>query len=175
MANWLEGRYADALNSLLEPSVVQASDGLWIYHNLVGMVARKLDGETGLAARAFERSLQLNPNRADTLYNFANLLKDDDPERAATLYRRSLILEPTAASAWHNYGTALNSLTHYKDALDALRISLRIDPYIADVWCNLGLAYFGLEDFSKRNVPSVLLSLLMQVMHQVIPIWVMLL
>ena len=57
------------------------------------------------------------PMSADTLYNFANLLKDDDPERAVTLYLRSLSIEPSAASAWHNYGTALNSLTHYPDAL----------------------------------------------------------
>ena len=67
MAHWLEDRYSDALACLLEPSVVQASDSLWVYHNLVGMVARKLAGETERAARAYERSLELDPNRADTL------------------------------------------------------------------------------------------------------------
>ena len=147
MAHWIESDYSVALASLLEPSVVQASDSLWLYHNLVGMVARKLDGETDRAARAFERSLELDPNRADTLYNFANLLKDDDPDRAVTLYRRSLLLEPSAPSAWHNYGNALNSLTHYQEALAALKLSLCLDPLVADVWCNLGLAYYGLEDF----------------------------
>ena len=147
MALWLEGSYPEALSSLLEPSVALASDSLWIYHNLVGMVARKLVGETDRAVKAFERSLELDPNRADTLYNFANLLKDDDPERAANLYLRSLILEPSAPSAWHNYGTALNSLSQYPEALVVLRLSLRLDPLVADVWCNLGLAYFGLEDF----------------------------
>ena len=147
MAYWIEGRHSDALSSLLEPSVVRASDGLWLYHNLVGMVARKIVGETNRAAKAYERSIELDPDRADTLYNYANLLKDDDPERAVRLYRRSLILVPNAPSAWHNYGTALNSLTHYEDALLALKQSLRQDPYVSDVWCNLGLAYFGLEDF----------------------------
>ena len=88
---------------------------------------------------------------AQTLYNFANLLKDDDPERAVVLYRRSLVLEPSAASAWHNYGTALNSLTQYQEALGALRLSLRLDPLVADVWCNLGLSYFGLEDFASAE------------------------
>lgn len=151
MAHWLEGRYSDALAALLEPSVAQASEPLWLYHNLVGMVARKVDGETARAATAFERSLELDPNRPDTLYNFANLLKDDDPERAVVLYRRSLVLEPSAASAWHNYGTALNSLTQYQEALGALRLSLRLDPLVADVWCNLGLAYFGLEDFASAE------------------------
>ena len=52
MAHWLEGRYGDALASLLEPSVVEASDSLWVYHNLVGMVARKLEGERDRAAQS---------------------------------------------------------------------------------------------------------------------------
>ena len=151
MAYWIEGRYPDALASLLEPSVVQASDSIWIYHNLVGMVAGKLEGENDRAARAYELSLKLEPNRPDTLYNYANLLRDDDPTRAVTLYRRSLVLEPSAPSAWHNFGTALNNLTQYQDALAALRISLCLDPLVADVWCNLGLAYFGLEDFPKAE------------------------
>ena len=147
MAHWLDDRYSDALAILLEPSVAKDCDALWMYHNLVGMVARKIEGEVGRAAQAYERSLELDPNRADTLYNYANLLKDDEPERAVPLYRRSLVLEPSAASGWHNYGTALNSLTQFQDALFALRLSLRLDPSVADVWCNLGLTYFGLEEF----------------------------
>ena len=147
MAHWLDDRYSDALATLLEPSVAKDCDALWMYHNLVGMVARKIEGEVGRAAQAYERSLELDPNRADTLYNYANLLKDNEPERAVPLYRRSLVLEPSAASGWHNYGTALNSLTKFQDALFALRLSLRLDPSVADVWCNLGLTYFGLEEF----------------------------
>ena len=87
------------------------------------------------------------PQRPDTLYNYANLLKDDQPEKAIELYRRSLALQPHAESAWHNYGTALNNTHSYKDALSALQTSLQLDPLVADVWCNLGLAYFGIEDF----------------------------
>ena len=74
-------------------------------------------------------------------------LKDDEPERAVCFIGAALFLSLSAASAWHNYGTALNSLTQYDDALFALRLSLRLDPSVADVWCNLGLTYFGLEEF----------------------------
>ena len=41
--------------------------------------------------------------------------------------------------------------TQFDDALVALKISLRLDPDVADVWCNLGLAYFGLEDFASAE------------------------
>ena len=97
----------------------------------------------------------MEPNRPDTLYNFANFLKDDEPERAIFFYRRSLLLEPSAAAAWHNYGSTLTNLNRYTEALSALRLSLRIDPFVADVWCNLGLAYFGLENSIVPNLPFV--------------------
>ena len=57
MAHWVEGRNSDALALPLEPSVQQVSDSLWLYHNLVGMIARQLEGESDRAVRAYERSL----------------------------------------------------------------------------------------------------------------------
>jgi len=147
MALWVECRHREALARLLEPAVAQSCDQISLYHNLLGMVARKVDGERQRAITAYERSLELEPLRADTLYNYANLLKDDDPERAIGLYLRSLALEPQAKDAWHNYGTALNNNHAYGQAVSALSTSLQLDPQVADVWCNLGLAYFGAERF----------------------------
>ena len=67
MAHWVEGRNSDALALLLEPSVQQVSDSLWLYHNLVGMIARQIE-ESDRAVRAYERSLELDPTRPDTLF-----------------------------------------------------------------------------------------------------------
>ena len=61
MAHWLDDRYSDRPGLLLEPSVAKDCDALWMYHNLVGMVARKIEGEIGRAAQAYERSLELDP------------------------------------------------------------------------------------------------------------------
>ena len=151
MAHWLEGRYSDALACLLEPSVVQASDSLWLYHNLVGMVARKLDGETDRALGLSNAPLSSIPTGQTPFTTLPISSRTMTPRERSALYRRSLVLEPSAPSAWHNYGTALNSLTQYQEALVALRLSLRLDPLVADVWCNLGLAYFGLEDFCSAE------------------------
>ena len=38
------------------------------------------------ARAAYEKALSLDPHRADTLYNLANLLKDEDQQRADQLY-----------------------------------------------------------------------------------------
>ena len=58
MVHWMERRYKDALRALLEPSLFNLRS-LWIYHNLVGMVARQIEGESERAFAAFERSISL--------------------------------------------------------------------------------------------------------------------
>jgi tetratricopeptide (TPR) repeat protein len=151
MALWIENRHSEALNHLLNPIAVERCDSLWMYHNLVGMVARKVEGENQRAIAAYSRSLELDPNRADTLYNYANLLKEEQPENAIQLYRKSLTLKPYADASWHNYGTALNAIHEYHQAKNALRISIKLDPKVADVWCNLGLAYFGADEFDSAE------------------------
>ena len=63
MVHWMERRYTDAFGCLTERSVVHACDNLWIYHNLLGMVARQLPGELARAVSAFERSIALEPDQ----------------------------------------------------------------------------------------------------------------
>ena len=54
MIYWMDKRYSDALNLLLDDPVKRACESLWIYHNLVGMSARQIDGELKRATAAFE-------------------------------------------------------------------------------------------------------------------------
>ena len=56
-------------------------------------------------ASAYERALQIEPDRHDTLYNLANLIKDDQPEEADQLYLRSLAIKSNFGTTWHNYGS----------------------------------------------------------------------
>ena len=111
------------------------------YHTLVGMVARQVDGKHQLACNAYQRALDIEPNRHDTLYNLANLIKADRPEDADSLYRRSLEINPFSDSTWHNFGSNLNSLNRHKEAIDPLKTSLKLNPSNPEVWCNLGLAF----------------------------------
>ena len=151
MAHWLEGRYADAYQILSSPDVELACNDIWVYHNLIGMTCRQIDGMIPRALAAYRRSLILEPERADTLYNYANLLKDEDPEESLVFYEKSIRIEPVAPSAWHNYGTALNNCNKHRNALTCLKLSLMLDPKVPDVWCNLGLSYFGLENYNAAE------------------------
>ena len=117
------------------------------YQVLRGMVLRRVPGGIPQARQAYRAALLLEPGRADGYYNLANLLLEDDPERAERTFRLSLDLDASNASTWHNLGISLNHQQRFEDALPNLRISLRLNPLVADAWCNLGLAYFGLDQF----------------------------
>ncbi len=115
------------------------------FHLLRGMAARKCPGGESVALAAYQQALALNPNRSDAHYNLANLLMQDQPERALEHYRLSLALYPYDAKTWHNCSLALSRLERFSEALPLLRTSLQLDPRVADAWCNLGLAYQGLD------------------------------
>ena len=148
---WMNKRYADALEALQRPGVETACGHMAYFHALVGMVARQIDGNYQLARQAYERALQIEPDRHDTLYNLANLIKDDQPEKADQLYLRSLVINPSSASTWHNYGVNLNAQNRPLEAISPLQISLQLDPLDPEVWCNLGLAFYGSEDFVRAE------------------------
>ena len=58
----------------------------------MGTTCRQIDGMISRALSAYRRSLALEPERADTLYNYANLLKDEDPEQSLALYEKAFAL-----------------------------------------------------------------------------------
>ena len=151
LAYWLEKRYQECCDVLEREDVEVACSESFIYFNLLGMSSRHLKfGETKARA-AYEKALVIDPMRADTLYNLANLLKDDNQERADELYLKSLQINNFGAECWHNYGSNLTNLHFQEGAIRALRISILLDPSIADVWCNLGLAYYGLDRFDEAE------------------------
>ena len=144
-------RYADALEALERPGVEAACGHMAYFHALLGMVARQVDGKHLIARQAYQRALQIEPDRYDTLYNLANLIKDDQPEEADKLYKRSLTINPYSASTWHNYGVNLTALNRPLEAISPLKISLQLDASNPEVWCNLGLAFYGAEDYVRAE------------------------
>lgn len=136
---------------LSKPEVLNACDDIALFHNMRGMAARKIPGHDSIAIEAYQKSLLLEPDRPDTLYNLANLLRDDEPDKAIPLYAKSLNRQPHSATCWHNYAAALLALDQHQQCFQPLHLSLQLDPVVADVWCNLGLTYFGLERFVEAE------------------------
>ena len=148
---WMNKRYAYALEVLQRPGVEKACGHLAYFYTLLGMVARQVPGNNELACDAYQRALDIEPNRHDTLYNLANLIKSERPEDADRLYRRSLEINPLSDSTWHNFGSNLSSLNRHKEAIAPLKTSLKLNPFNPEVWCNLGLAFYGVDDFERAE------------------------
>ncbi len=142
---WLQEKHQESLEAinLGESSCSDLAE----YHVIRGMAARQVEGNIELAKRSYETAIKLDPDRSDTLYNLANLLQEDEPEKAENLYIRSLNINPNSATTWHNFGILLNQENRPEEAKVALRFSLKLDPFVADAWCNLGLSYYALEQF----------------------------
>lgn len=148
---WSKKQYQNCCDVLEREDVEHACAESFLYFNLLGMSVRHLASGEIRARAAYEKALSLDPQRADTLYNLANLLKDEDQERADQLYSQSIQLNAWGAECWHNYGSNLTCLHFQEKAIQALKISLFLDPTVADVWCNLGLAYYGLDRFDEAE------------------------
>ena len=125
---WLQKKYQLCCEVLEREDVERAGRHSFLYFNLLGMSVRHLASGESRARVAYEKAISIDPRRPDTLYNLANLLKDEDQQRAHELYCQSLRLNPLGAECWHNFGSNLTNL-HFQDkAIKALRTSISLDP-----------------------------------------------
>ena len=97
-------------------------------------------GHSDEAIGLIERSLELEPERADWHSNLGIVLQDrlrlDD---AAAAYRRAIVLDPSHANAHSNLGVVLRALGAIDEAEAAYRAAIRIDPAHSDAYHNLGV------------------------------------
>ena len=92
------------------------------------------------AIALIERSLELEPERADWYSNLGIVLQQrfrlDD---AITAYRSAIALDPSHANAHSNLGVVLRARGEVAEAEAAYRAAIRIDPEHADAYHNLGV------------------------------------
>jgi predicted TPR repeat methyltransferase len=92
------------------------------------------------AVSLIERSLDLEPERADWHSNLGIVLQDrlrlDD---ATAAYRRAIELDPGHANAYSNLGVVLRATGESTEAEAAYRAAIRIDPEHSDAYHNLGV------------------------------------
>jgi len=87
----------------------------------------------------FRASLALAPDRADTLFNLAVVLKQrGDTDGAIALYRRLVAVKPDHGQAYANLARALSESGHLDEAASAYRQASAILPASFDCHANLG-------------------------------------
>jgi protein O-mannosyl-transferase len=100
-------------------------------------------GQLPEAMDCFQKSLQINPDSADTLYNFGNALtRLGRLDEAMNNYRRALAIDPDRADALANLGFALSAKKQFTDAVSCFEQALKLDPDSAAAHNNLATALF---------------------------------
>ena len=144
------GHHEPALG-LLEHAI-RAQDTNPTFFITLGMTHRAL-GSRDLAARAYRRALDLDPNLPEALSNLCHVLCDmGQHEEAVRLGRRAVELRPDFAAAHNNLANALKSLGSLDDAMEHYEYALRADPNHAEAYSNLGNAFAARNDLDDAII-----------------------
>ncbi len=130
----------------LDPSFAQAWQalGTWYMNAFVGAGHGTYDSARRGTMNALQRSLALNPNRADTHAELARMyfMLDWNAAAAHPELERALAIDPKNLSALWMTGYIANSEGRFDEAI-AMHIHVRdIDPLFADNYRQLGNAYY---------------------------------
>jgi Tfp pilus assembly protein PilF len=136
-----QGQSALALSSLQEATHLDPSSAL--YHDSLGLLLLDL-GRVDLALAELTKSTELDPSRGDSLFHLGTALAEARRWEDAVGAYRQAILQPSLTVldlAHQNLGLAFFHLGRYREAEDALRFALSLDPQLQAAYYNLGLVF----------------------------------
>ena len=134
-----QGQSALALSSLQEATSLDPGSAL--YHDSLGLLLLDL-GRVDLAVAELTKSVDLDPDRGDSLFHLGTALAEARRWEDAVSAYREAILQPSLTVldlAHQNLGLALFHLGRYREAEDALRFALSLSPQLQAAYYNLGL------------------------------------
>lgn len=113
--------------------------------------------------RIYDKSLEINPNNAQSLNGKGLcLIKKDENEKAVQIFNQAISLSNNDCNSdfIYNKSLALNNLPDYKNAIDALKFASGLSPTIKKYYATLGFVYIrnGLMNKDEKNFKSALES-----------------
>ena len=134
-----QGQTALAMSSLQEATGLNPRVAL--YHDTLGMLLLDL-GQIDQAVAELSKAVDLDPHRGDTYFHLGTALAEARQWDGAVAAYRKAIAQPSLTVtdyAHQNLGLALFHLGRYREAEDALRFALSLDPELQAAYYNLGL------------------------------------
>ncbi len=134
-----QGQTALAMSSLQEATGL--NPGMAVYHDTLGMLLLDL-GRIDQAVAELKKAVDLDPHRGDTYFHLGTALAEARRWDGAVAAYRKAIAQPSLTVtdyAHQNLGLALFHLGRYREAEDALRFALSVDPDLQAAYYNLGL------------------------------------
>jgi tetratricopeptide (TPR) repeat protein len=134
-----QGQSALALTSFQEAAALDPRSAL--YRDGLGLLLLDL-GRVDQAIAELTEAVDLDPNRGDSHFHLGTALAEKRRwEDAVTAYRKA-INQPSLTTldlAYQNLGLAHFHLKRYREAEEALRFALSLDPQLQAAYYNLGL------------------------------------
>lgn len=104
------------------------------------------------AINAYDRALQVDPQRIDALLNCGTLYYEDgNLEKAAEYFQRATTLDADNALAHFNLGSVLDDLGDAEAARQHLRLAVRLHPDYSDAHYNLAFVCEKLSAFPEAR------------------------
>ena len=109
-------------------------------------------GDNEAAVMAYTRSLELQADDANVLYNRATSYNNlGNYELALADIRKAVQIEPSDALNHFRKGDIEDNLERYSEALSSYSTALRIDPSHADSWAYRGYTYYKMEKTAQAR------------------------
>src|ERR671934_690830 len=134
-----QGQSALAFSSVQEAATLDPYSAL--YRDTLGLLLLDL-GRLDQAIAELKEATELDPNRGDTHFHLGTALAEARRWDEAVAAYRKAITQPSLTVldlAHQNLGLALFHLGRYREAEDALRFALSLDPQLQAAYYNLGL------------------------------------
>jgi Flp pilus assembly protein TadD len=140
-AAFFDKRYDDAVE-LFTAYTERKSENPWGFY-MLGLSAWK-DGEYGVAGRAFEQALALDPRHVKSLINWSRvLLEMGEPHEALAKLDEALAIDPESSAAYRLLGRAYHQLGQPEEAVGAYRQAILLDE--GDAWSMNNMALIFIE------------------------------
>ncbi|WP_181358849.1 tetratricopeptide repeat protein [Pseudothauera lacus] len=154
MARMRLGERLESLRALIKANELHPGDALMLDHLGTALTSFNYVAE---AASLFELSLEIRPNKIDTIVRYANLaVSCRDLDRAEELARRAVEVAPCSAMACRMMAIVLLHRRSPLEAVPYLEQAIQADPTMGDAYQDLGYAYFSLGMLDKSVSTSEL-------------------
>ncbi|MEG4999766.1 tetratricopeptide repeat protein [Microcoleus sp. B4-D4] len=112
-------------------------------------VEKSRNQDAAAALEAFNKSIQLNPNNADSFYLRGNANYDlKKYQEAIADYSQAIALNPKYFKAYFNRGLARNDFNDKRGAIEDYTQVLKIQPNDVDTYYERGITYLELQDYN---------------------------
>ncbi|NLV27378.1 MAG: tetratricopeptide repeat protein [Methanomicrobiales archaeon] len=103
----------------------------------------------------FDKSIQIDTKKADELRKKIpvgwSLDAGEADKKLLASYEKAIKKDNSNPKAWYNMANALKRLGRYTKALDAINISIQLDPEYAHAWSNKGQILKSLGKLQESN------------------------